>query len=383
MLTTFDRYVIGRLLHTFVMLFAATLGLYVVIDLFMNIDEFQENIAKDPTVSDASQLELPLRIAEYYFFRSFDFFEMAGPVLVTVSAVTVIALLRKSSETFPLLAAGVPAFRLLRPLLVSAFMLCTALVLNQELVLPSIAVRLQTPRGSRSAEIQRVDPVYDYGNDLMHVTGDHVIPSSATLVGPRFSIRKGQLAIRDISLIAEKAVFTSSHPDAPGEKGWLLKNLTAVLDPNCLTLEGRKRVFATDDGTGAFIISDCSFDYLCNAGRNTRLISSNQLIERIRKPATGAISVRAQSLALHSRITRPILCLLSITLALPLVLRRESISLISNLAICAAVLGAFYGITQGCLAVGTRDAISPDTAAWIPVVLNGMAAAWTSTLIQT
>ncbi|MEY2724704.1 MAG: hypothetical protein RLZZ458_571, partial [Planctomycetota bacterium] len=113
MLTTFDRYVIGRLLHTFVMLFAATLGLYVVIDLFMNIDEFQENIAKDPTVSDASQLELPLRIAEYYFFRSFDFFEMAGPVLVTVSAVTVIALLRKSSETFPLLAAGVPAFRLL------------------------------------------------------------------------------------------------------------------------------------------------------------------------------------------------------------------------------------------------------------------------------
>jgi lipopolysaccharide export system permease protein len=156
-----------------------------------------------------------------------------------------------------------------------------------------------------------------------------------------------------------------------------------VLDPNSLTPEGRKRIFPAGGGTGAFIISDCSFDYLCNAGRNTRLISSNQLIERIRKPAAGAVSVRAQSLALHARITRPILCLLSIALALPLVLRRESISLISNLAVCAAVLGVFYGITQACLAVGTREIFSPDTAAWIPVVLNGMAAAWTSTLVQT
>jgi lipopolysaccharide export system permease protein len=383
MLTTFDRYVIGRLLHTFVMLFAATLGLYVVIDLFMNIDEFQENIARDSATSTAPQLALLRSISEYYFFRSFDFFEMAGPVLVTVAAVTVIALLRKSSETFPLLAAGVPAFRLLRPLLLSAFALCVALVLNQELVLPSIAVRLQTPRGSKSAEVQRVDPVYDYGNDLMHVAGDHVIPGAGILVGPRFSLREGPLAVRQLNLIGEKAEFVTSPPEAPGQTGWLLKNLTTVLDPNSLTPEGRKRIFPAGGGTGAFIISDCSFDYLCNAGRNTRLISSNQLIERIRKPAAGAVSVRAQSLALHSRITRPILCLLSIALALPLVLRRESISLISNLAVCAAVLGVFYGITQACLAVGTREIFSPDTAAWIPVVLNGMAAAWTSTLVQT
>lgn len=383
MLTTFDRYVIGRLLHTFVMLFAATLGLYVVIDLFMNIDEFQDNIARDPAVAAAPQFALLRSIAEYYFYRSFDFFEMAGPVLVTLSAVTVIALLRKSSETFPLLGAGVPAFRLLRPLLLSAFVLCAALTVNQELLLPSIAGQLQTPRGSKSAEVQRVDPVYDYGNDLMHVAGDHVIPDTGVLVGPRFSFREGLLATRPFSLIGEKAEFVSSPAEAPGQKGWLLHNLTTVLDLKSLTPEGRKRIFPANDGKGAFVVSDCSFDYLCNNGRNTRLISSNQLVERIRKPAAGAVSIRAQSLALHSRITRPILCLLSIALALPLVLRRESTSLISNLAVCAAVLGTFYGITQACLAIGSQNVFSPDTAAWIPVILNGMAAAWTSTLVQT
>lgn len=382
MLTTFDRYVTGRFLHTFVLLFVATLGLYVVIDLFMNIDEFQDNLARDTPTANG-QLELFRRIGEYYFFRTFDFFEMAGPILIVVSAVTVVALLRKSSETFPLLAAGIPAFRLLRPLLVTALILNGALLVNQEFVIPSLAVRLQTPRGSRAAEIQRVDPVYDYGNDLTHIAGDHVLPGSGTLVGPRFAFREGRLCKRSFILKAEKASWLSSPPQAPGQNGWLLQKVTGVLDVDALTPEGRNRILPTPSGRDVFIVSDVTFDYLCSGGRNTRLLSSFQLVERIRKPAAGVIPVRNQSLALHARLTRPILCLLSISLALPLVLRRESHSLITNLAMCSAVLGIFYGMAHACLAAGNEAFISPDTAAWLPVILNGMASAWASSLVQT
>ncbi|MEY3172133.1 MAG: hypothetical protein RLZZ436_46 [Planctomycetota bacterium] len=382
MLTTFDRYVTGRFLHTFVLLFVATLGLFIVIDLFMNIDEFQENIARDTTVS-GGELELFRRIGEYYFYRAFDFFEMAGPILIVVSAVTVVALLRKSSETFPLLAAGIPAFRLLRPLLFTALLLNAALILNQELFIPSLAVRLQTPRGSRTAEIQRVDPVYDYSNDLMHIAGDHVLPASGTLVGPRFAFREGRLTKRPFILKAEKASWVSSPAEAPGKNGWLLRKVTGVLDTGTLTAEGRQRIVPTASGKDVFVVSDVTFHYLCSGGRNIRLLSSAELVERIRKPAAGVIPVRNQSLALHSRLTRPILCLLSISLALPLVLRRESHSLITNLAVCAAVLGAFYGLSIACIAIGNGDLISPDTAAWLPVILNGMATAWSASLVQT
>lgn len=382
MLTTFDRYVTGRFLHTFVLLFVATLGLYVVIDLFMNIDEFQDNLARDTTAAHG-QTELFRRIGEYYFYRTFDFFEMAGPILIVVSAVTVVALLRKSSETFPLLAAGIPAFRLLRPLLITALILNAALFVNQEFVIPSLAVRLQTPRGSRAAEIQRVDPVYDYGNDLTHIAGDHVLPGSGTLVGPRFAFREGRLSKRSFILKAEKAFWLSSPPQAPGQNGWLLQKVTGVLDVESLTPEGRKRILPTASGKDVFVVSDVTFDYLCSGGRNTRLLSSFQLVERIRKPAAGVIPVRNQSLALHARLTRPILCLLSISLALPLVLRRESHSLITNLAVCSAVLGIFYGMAHACLAAGNEAFISPDTAAWLPVILNGMASAWASSLVQT
>jgi lipopolysaccharide export system permease protein len=354
----------------------------VVIDLFMNIDEFQDNLARD-TAAAHGQTELFQRIGEYYFYRTFDFFEMAGPILIVVSAVTVVALLRKSSETFPLLAAGIPAFRLLRPLLITALILNAALFVNQEFVIPSLAVRLQTPRGSRAAEIQRVDPVYDYGNDLTHIAGDHVLPGSGTLVGPRFAFREGRLSKRSFILKAEKAFWLSSPPQAPGQNGWLLQKVTGVLDVESLTPEGRKRILPTASGKDVFVVSDVTFDYLCSGGRNTRLLSSFQLVERIRKPAAGVIPVRNQSLALHARLTRPILCLLSISLALPLVLRRESHSLITNLAVCSAVLGIFYGMAHACLAAGNEAFISPDTAAWLPVILNGMASAWASSLVQT
>jgi len=43
--TTFDRYLISRYLQIFLILFVSVFGLYVVIDGFSNVDEFQEHAA--------------------------------------------------------------------------------------------------------------------------------------------------------------------------------------------------------------------------------------------------------------------------------------------------------------------------------------------------
>jgi lipopolysaccharide export system permease protein len=88
-------------------------------------------------------------------------------------------------------------------------------------------------------------------------------------------------------------------------------------------------------------------------------------------------------MALHCRLTRPILCLINIAIALPLVFRKESHSLITNMAVCAAVLGLFYGLTEASFALGGTGLIAADLAAWIPVVVTGVASAWTSGLVQT
>jgi lipopolysaccharide export LptBFGC system permease protein LptF len=53
------------------------------------------------------------------------------------------------------------------------------------------------------------------------------------------------------------------------------------------------------------------------------------------------------------------------------------------MAVCAAVLGVFYGLTEASFALGGTGLIAADLAAWIPVVVTGVASAWTSGLVQT
>jgi lipopolysaccharide export system permease protein len=373
MLTTYDRYVLARTLHAFGAMLVAAYGLFVVFDLFTNVDDFQQGAG--------SVADLLLQIAAYYGWRSFEFFELAGPMLIVVAVVTTLALLRRHSETFPLLAAGIPTFRLLQPLAGGAVLLNVALIVNQEIVLPAIAVPLQTPRGSATAQEQKVEPVYDYSNALMHIDGERVLIHERALVDASFALPTPELVIHGCQLKAERAVFLDPFGRRPS--GWLLQNLTGVFDPDVLTAAGRSRVFPAENGHDVFIASEVTFDQLYNRGRNLKLLSTWQLLQRIRNPATGPVPVRGQSLALHARLTRPVLSLLSICIAVPLVLRRESASQIMNLMVCAVVLGSYYALTQCCLAIGGSGLVAPDLAAWVPVVIGGIASAWTSGLVQT
>lgn len=372
MLTTFDKYLLKRLIHTFVVFFIATYGLYMVIDLFTNVDDFMRE--------GYSRTQTAFAIGRYYGFRVSEFLEMAGPTLIVLATIAVLGLLEKHSESHPILAAGVPAFRLLRPLLAGGAVLSLLLILNQEFIMPGLAVELQTPRGSESASVQKVEPVYDHFNYLMHIDGDEVIIEERRLVKASFNLPR-ELATKSYALESESAVYmprTDRHP-----AGWLLQNLTGLFDPDLLTEEGRSRVIPRQNGKDVFIVSDVSFDQLYNRGRNLKLLSSMQLIDRIRNPSTGYVHVQSQSLALHSRITRPFLTLFSIVIALPLVMRRESQSLIMNMAICAVVLGGFYGLFQGSLALGSGHFLRPDLAAWLPVILMGGTSVWTAGYVQT
>ena len=372
MLTIFDKYLLERLFQTFAVFLVAAYGLYIVIDLFSNIDSFQ--------LSASSHMEMAQLILRFYGFRIFEFFELAGPILIVLSAITVYGLLEKHSESHPVLAAGIPAFRLVRPMLIGGGLLNLLLVINQEFILPELAVELQTRRGATSAAIQTVEPVYDYLNYMMHIDGREVVIEERKIVAASFFLPT-ELASQSYSLEAESAIYLPAGDDRPS--GWLLQNLKGLFDTEMLTEEGRKRILPAANGKDVFITSDVSFDQLYNRGRNLKLLSSAQLIERIRNPSTGIVPVKAQALALHARVTRPILSLLSIAMALPLVMRRESRSLIMNMTICAAVMSGFYIMTQASLMLGGSAIIRPDLAAWFPVIVTGGATMWTAGYVQT
>ncbi len=376
MMNTFDKYLLKRFLHTFFVFFVATYGLYIVVDLFSNMRDFQ-NAAENGTA-------LAKSILSYYGYHGSEFFDLAGPLLVGVSAITVFGLLEKHSESHPILAAGIPAFRLLRPILIGGALVNLTLILNQELVMPRLTVELQTRRGGDSAKKRTVEPVYDYSNYEMHIDGSEVIIEERKLVSPSFYLPK-ELAVESFSLEAESAVYMPATSER--RAGWLVQNLTGLCAADMLTEEGRTRIIPRPNGKDVFIVSSVSFDQLYNRGRNLRLLSSTELIKRIRNPSTGPVPVKAQTLALHARITRPIISLLAIAMALPLVMRRESHSLIMNMTVCAFVLGGFFIFGQVSLLLGGSmvggTLIPLDLAAWCPVIITGGATVWTSGYVQT
>ena len=132
-----------------------------------------------------------------------------------------------------------------------------------------------------------------------------------------------------------------------------------------------------------FVVSDVGSDQLYNRTKNYKYASTPELIRRISKPSGGFVSVPAQSLHLHERLMRPFINLFAVLVAVPLIVRRESTGLVTNLALCTGVLGLVFGATQLFHYVGSANLLACDLAAWGPVVLGGTLSAWLSGIVQT
>jgi len=383
MLTTLDRYLFRRFVYVFVLLMVSLYGLFVVFDLFTNIDEFTK-IAELPG-SSSGPFDSLIHISSYYAIRFTEFFEMTGPIMSIVAVIVVLATIQKNSEIQPVLAAGIPTFRLVVPFLLGVGVVNVALILNQEFLIPSVAQKLQTPRGSAQEVGQAVEPLYDYdkaGTAVLHIDGDRIHLSSRKLTKASFTVRAPKLAHRMMTIKASEAVFfppTSKRP----QSGWLLKEISQAdeledkLFAN-LTDRGRKAIYRQTDSPHLFVVSNVSFDQLYNRTRNHAMVSTLQLAQRIRLPSTGMAPVRGQQLHLHFRFTRPLLSFAMVFGCVPLVLRRESRSLIGNMAVCSVAMGVMYGVGQACLYLGGTSLLETDLAAWLPVILGGGAAAFIS-----
>jgi lipopolysaccharide export system permease protein len=184
-----------------------------------------------------------------------------------------------------------------------------------------------------------------------------------------------------VTLRAEEAVYFPEKKDRPA--GWLLKGVEPAFDKLALGDQGREVVIPQESPGNVFIRSEVSFDQLYNRNTSFRYLSTQQLISRIRRPSAGASVRRAQLISLHERATRPVLTLIGVFLVMPLIARREKMSLVTNVAVCMATLGAVYGAAQGLLLFGHTGLIRPELCAWLPLCVGGALCAWLSPLART
>lgn len=371
MLTVFDRYLTRRYIEVFLILFASTFGLYVVIDGFTNVDAFQENAE---SAADAAKA-----MGTYYAYQASPFFNMVGPILAVISVMVVFGLLVKNSELQPVLAAGIPTFRLLRPFLIGAIGVNCMMIANQEILLPRIAHHLTMGRGKEENH-QKVEPTFDHSTHIQ-IDGTELVMDKHQILQASFVLPVPSIASELTTIHAEEARYLEQDGDRPA--GWHLINAKPTFAELELTGAGQQWVLPLDDPHDIFIATVVNVDQLTRRSRSFTMISTTDLLRRIRNPAFGTITVRSQLIHLHTRLTAPLGNILCVFVAVPLIVRRESVSLITNMAVCTGVLGVIYGLTQAARYLAATNMVPIDFCAWLPVIVIGAIGAWVSGLVQT
>ncbi len=358
----------------------AALGLFAVVDGFTNLDAFQAKVDKE----NGGTLDLFIRIGQYYLFQSALLMDTAGPSIFVISAMSALALMLRHGEIHPVLAAGIPTYRATLSLAGAILFGNILLGINQELILPAIAPHLQGRHGDLADDVQRAETQYDYKSKIL-VSGSGIVPGEQKLNDPEFVLPTPLMAT-SFSVLKGSAAFY--YPPAGDDKppGWLVENISPSFAELPLTDLGHQTIIPQPDGTSVFVVMGLPFEQLNKHASNPRLVSTLGLIQKLQQPSGTALSRRRLEVKLHERLTRPIMMLVGLYIIIPLIVRRDRMSVmqqVTNIATCVFALGLVSGLSMGTQMLGEAGILRPDQSIWGPIIAGGGFAAWLSGVVRT
>lgn len=371
---TFDRYLLRSFFHVFVVCFVASFGLMVIIDLFENLDEFLDE--------NGGQMNLRVvqAIVQFYAYRSIFFFDQAGAVIAVVSAIVVLILFQRSGELHPLLAAGVRMYRLLAPLVAGVATVSLLLALSQEFVVPRFSSQAFENRGTGGPLTNEVESVVDHSS-MISIGGDSLQLAEQRLEGAEF-ILPAPLVVSELTILdAASARYLKAGGRRPA--GWLLEGVRQRPGGIPLTEFGRSIVVPLAQADRVFVATAISGDQLYKRNSNVSLLSMREIATRIHCPAFSPRAIQQMTLHLHSRLLQPLINVIAVLIVIPLMVRRESIGLVVDSALCGGALVILAGVTLAFQQLGNLQLVAPELAAWAPVVFGGTFSAWLSGTIRT
>ncbi len=371
---TFDQYLLRNFFYVFFVCFVAAFGLVVTIDLLENLDEFMLNN------QGGGALSLLISIGTYYGYQAIFFLDRGGASLMVIAVMVVLVLFQRSGELHPMLAAGVPMYRVLRALMIGPVLVTAVLVANQELIVPVIAHAAHGGRGIQTGEGGQVEPIYDYSTKIS-INGEKVSLAESQLEGAQF-VLPAPLIVHDLTIIrGTKAIFRKAAGQRPD--GWVIFGAIPQFEELALTPRGQEIVRKVGRSGELFIASPVSCDQLFKRKSSSNYLSTSELLGRIRNEAYGPLAVQKFVTQVHGRLTQPLINLIAVLLSLPLLVRRESAGLVMDSGVCAVAQGILFGMMQLSAYLSTSGIIAADLAAWFPVFIGGAMAAWTRDMIRS
>jgi len=356
MLTVLDRYLLRSLLVNYLIGLGVMLSLYVVLDMFVNMDEFTEQGYPVLTIAG--------NIVGYYAPNLLLYFSQLSGVITLFACAAVLARMRKLNEMTAILSSGVSLYRVARPVLIFGAVVTGLLVVDTEWLVPAVAHKLSRTHddadGKRAYEVLFLR---DKDGGLLSAGRFH--PGSHDLERLLVLVRN-----EDGSVVqtweADHATWEPPSSIRPQgrwrlDRGRLTTRLAGVetrLGPRENQSVAFPKYYESDLSPEAIELRQSQGWVRFLSLAQLRELETDRTADR-----TSIIQTR------HSRIAAPIVSLLLLLLGLPFFLDRSPANVVSDAGKCLLVCGLCYVATF--VAQNIRSETASALPAWIPIFVFG------------
>lgn len=351
-MNTVDRFIASTFVRSYILLLLVGIGLYILVDLLVNLDEFTEN-------ASLTAGQMLITMLDFYGYNiPLYYSQLGGPALAFAAAFT-LAMMWRNNEMTALIAAGMPLQRLMVPLLVTAVLLTAVWVVNREVAIPRLAHKIARQRDDVTGR---------------QTAGVYCLRDANNAIVSALDLYPRQGRLRRVYII---------EPNDAGLPANLIEADEAIFDPERDTwqlVRGRRIRIAASAG-GQTLGEPTSYepvtDYplaltpeemvLRRSAEWSELLSvqqMNNLVHSGNLPNLAAINMSR-----HVRLTQPVLHWIMLLLAAPFFLRREPGSVLVAGGWSLLLAGFFYGVVFVMQSWTTSS--SAALIAWIPILLFG------------
>jgi lipopolysaccharide export system permease protein len=349
-----DKYIAKNFLISYAIVLGVMIGLRIVIDLFLSLDEFAEH-------TDLGTWEVVKIVLSFYALHSTLYFRDFAGMITVFAAVFSLYKMVRNNELVAIMASGVSLKRVIAPIVLLALLLTGLFVIDQELIIPPLSDKLVRSQdaipGQESYDIwfiidangsQICSPKFDVKTSTLH---------NPTII-IRSQIPESQIWRVIAKISAERAI------DINDTGKWILINGRFIeKDPR-----KAKAVKQISSYTSDITAKDIP---VRRKSRHLTLLSSRQLA--VLAAQKTKIKDRAQLYSQkHFRVTEPIINLAMLMVCLPILVCRDPKSMKSAIVISFGVTMACFITTFICKMLATEvffDHVMPELWAWLPVVI--------------
>ncbi len=362
----FDRYVFRMFLKVLLVSFLSLTGLFIIIDLFGNLEEF---------ISYADrQGSLLAVLCDYYGARVLSFFDRTSSLLALLAAIFTVTWFQRCNELTAVMAAGISRARAVRVLIVGTILVALLAAVNREVTLPKVRDKLtRNAQDWLGEKAGRLNPCRDNRTNILF-SGRATVAARRQIAQPSFRLPR-RFSEFGRQLVATEATYLEPTSEHPG--GYLLENVSQPenlkqIDSRYQEADGAPIILTPKDHEWlkdgqCFVASDVSFDYLAADSAWQQYASTAELVSALRN---SSLDYGADTrVTVHRRLIQPLLDVTLLFLGLPLVLSRSHRNVFVAAAQCLLLVGTFFVVSLACQAMGNTVMIRPALAAWLPLLI--------------